>query len=98
MQPFHLDVQAAYRQIPVHPDYRWLLGTRWENGVFFDSTLPWSAPNIFSAVADAAQRVVQMAGVHAVIQYLDDLLLVGALASDECGQHLIQLSHIFEQL
>lgn len=96
-----LDVQAAYRQIPVHPDDRWLLGTRWENGVFLDATLPFglrSAPKIFSAVADATQWVVQTAGVHAVIHYLDDFLLVGAPASDECGQHLIQLSHIFEQL
>ena len=40
------DVKHAYRQIPVLPDDRWLLGMRW-NGNLFGLR---SAPIMFSAV------------------------------------------------
>ena len=51
-----LDLKAAYRSVPVHPDDRFLLGTRWGDSIFVDTALPFglaSAPKIFSAVADA---------------------------------------------
>ena len=51
-----LDLQSAYRVIPVHPDDRELLAVNWKNNVFLDAVLPFglcSAPKIFSAVADA---------------------------------------------
>ena len=51
-----LDLQSAYRIVPVHADDRPLLGVRWGNDVFLDAALPFglrSAPKIFSAIADA---------------------------------------------
>ena len=51
-----LDLQHAYRIVPVHPDDRPLLGMNWQGHTFLDATLPFglrSAPKIFSAVADA---------------------------------------------
>ncbi len=49
------DVKAAYRNVPVHPRDRWLLGMRWEGAMFVDGTLPFglrSAPLIFTALGD----------------------------------------------
>ena len=50
------DIQEAYRMVPVHPEDQHLLGVEWNGAVFIDKFLPFglrSAPNIFSAVADA---------------------------------------------
>ena len=35
------DLKAAYRNVPVHPDDRWLLGMVWEDQLFVDATLPF---------------------------------------------------------
>ena len=54
----NLDIQYAFRIVPVNPDDRHLLGMRWEDQLFIDATLSFglrSAPKIFSAVADALQ-------------------------------------------
>lgn len=51
-----LDLKAAYRSVPVRPEDRLVLGTRWEESILVDTALPFglsSAPKIFSAVADA---------------------------------------------
>ena len=53
-----MDIKQAYRNVPVHPDDRTLLGMSWKKEVFMDTTLPFglrSAPLIFSALADALQ-------------------------------------------
>ena len=50
------DLKAAYRNVPVHPDDRWLFGMLWEDQLYVDTVLPFglrSAPIIFNAVADA---------------------------------------------
>ena len=31
-----LDIQSAYRIIPVHPDDRWPLGMRWKDDTYID--------------------------------------------------------------
>ena len=41
------DVEAAYRNIPVHPSDRFLLGMKWRESYYVDLTLPFglrSAP------------------------------------------------------
>ena len=53
-----MDIQHAYRNIPVAPEDRRLLGMLWQGKVYVDKVLPFglrSAPLIFSAVADALQ-------------------------------------------
>ena len=52
----YASIHYSYRSVPVHPDDRLLLGTRWGDSIFVDTALPFglaSAPKIFSAVADA---------------------------------------------
>ena len=36
-----VDVQNAYRIVPVHPDDRALLGLRWQGTVLLDTALPF---------------------------------------------------------
>jgi hypothetical protein len=50
------DIKAAYRNVPVHLDDRWLLGLVWDDMIYVDAALPLglrSAPKIFTAMADA---------------------------------------------
>ena len=45
-----MDIEGAYRIIPVHPEDRGLLGVKWKRALFFDECLPFglrSAPQIF---------------------------------------------------
>ena len=51
-----VDIESAYRLIPIHPDDRLLLAIKWEGHIYIDAMLPFglcSAPKIFNAVADA---------------------------------------------
>ena len=57
-----LDVQAAYRLVPVHPDDHSLMGFQWRGALYIDGMLPFglcSAPIIFTAVADALEWIYQ---------------------------------------
>ena len=96
-----VDVKSAYRCIPVNPDDRWLMGMMWEGALYVDTTLPFglrSAPKLFSAVADAVEWIVRDQGVHFVIHYLDDFLVMGAPSSDECATALKTLLTVFGRL
>ena len=76
-----MDIESAYRMVPVHPSDRLMLGMQWKGGVFFDTRLPFglrSAPKIFMAVADALQWIFQESGVSWVAHYLDDFVTMGA--------------------
>ena len=96
-----LDIKSAYRNIPVHPDDRWLLGMLWDDSLFVDSCLPFglrSAPKIFSAVADALEWIVRSEGVDFIIHYLDDFFIVGDPASHECASALSTLIDVCNRL
>ena len=82
---------AAYRNVPVHPDDRWLLGIVWEDQLLVDATLPFglqSAPMIFSAVADALAFIIKQKGVGWLDYYLDDFVVLGPPKSDNCSRDL----------
>ena len=72
-----VDIQSAYRLVPVHPSDQLLLGVRWYDACYVDGMLPFglrSAPKIFTAVADALESCLQQQGVSAVDHYLDDFI------------------------
>ena len=82
-----LDLQNAYRMVPVHPDDHPLLGIRWGQEVYIDTALPFglrSAPKIFLAVSDALAWILQSKGVRYQLHYLDDFLLLGPPDTAEC--------------
>ena len=96
-----VDIKQAYRNIPLHPDERGLMGMSWDGGLFIDTALPfglWSAPKIFNAVADAVEWILRHQGIGCVIHYLDDFLLVGRPASEECAEALSTLLRVFSCL
>ena len=69
------DLKAAYRNVPVHPEDRWLLGMVWGDKLYVDSVLPFglrSAPAIFNAVAEGLSFLIRSRGVGWLRRYLDD--------------------------
>lgn len=96
-----VDVRSAYRNIPIHPEDRWMMGMLWEGALYVDTRLPFglrSAPKIFTAVADAVEWILRKEGVNFVIHYLDDFLVIGAPGSQECAAALTTLLRVFARL
>ena len=82
-----MDIKQAYRNIPVAPEDRHLLGLRWEDKIYIDHVLPFglrSAPIIFSVVADALLWIMTRRGTSWAIHYIDDFLTMGRPGSTEC--------------
>ena len=96
-----VDIEAAYRLVPVHPDDRPLLGIRWEGELYCDAMLPfglWSAAKIFNALADALEWIIRSRGVSHVAHYLDDFVVVGAPGSPQCADDLRTLESTCREL
>ena len=96
-----VDIEHAYRNIPVHPDDRHLLGMVWQDQLYIDTTLPFglcSAPKIFSAVADALEWVLLQAGLSWNIHYIDDFLTAGRAGTGECANNLSTIKSTCEWL
>jgi hypothetical protein len=86
-----VDIQEAYRAVPVHPSDQRFLGLSWEGTTFIDKVLPFglrSAPKLFSALTDAMMWMLHDRGVVNAIHYLDDFLLLGPPGSPTCSQAL----------
>ena len=85
------DLKSAYRQVPVQPDDRHLLGMEWRGQLFVDTTLPFglrSAPAIFNAVPEALSHMIRQKGVEELDHYLDDFSIVGPPKSQQCQRDL----------
>ena len=96
-----VDIEAAYRQVPVHPQDQPLQALRWENQVYVDPRLPFglrSAPKIFNAVADALQWILHRAGIPYVQHYLDDFIIVALPDSPQCQECLDILDRVCQML
>ena len=84
-----MDIQSAFRLLPVHPADRHLLGMSWRDQIYIDHCIPFglrSAPKLFNILADLLAWIAQHAGVSYLIHYLDDYLTMGPPASTVC-QH-----------
>ena len=96
-----IDLQNAYRIVPVHPDDIGLLGVQWQGQVLVDTALPFglrSAPKIFTALADGLMWAMQKENVPHVIHYLDDFLFAGAPESPQCALSLRKALDVCAQL
>ena len=70
-----LDVSSTYRRVPVHPHDQHLLGIKWQGVVYCDKALPfglWSAPKLFTAVADGLAWATLSRGIPVLLHYLDN--------------------------
>lgn len=86
------DVEAAYRNIAVHPSDRYLLGLRWRNQYYVDLALPFglrSAPYVFNSVAEMVEWILlNTLNVSDLMHYLDDFITAGPPGSDRCANNL----------
>ncbi|XP_020898616.1 uncharacterized protein LOC110237372 [Exaiptasia diaphana] len=86
------DIESAYRNVPVHPSDRHLLGMRWRSKYFVDLVLPFglrSAPFIFNSIANAVEWILRSNyGIDDILHYLDDFVLAGPPNSNSCANKL----------
>ena len=96
------DVKAAYRNIPVHPSDRFLLGMKWRESYYVDLTLPFglrSAPYIFNSVADMVEWIlVHSYEVSDLLHYLDDFITADPPASTQYARNLSTALAVCDQL
>ena len=96
-----LDLEEAYRAVPVHPSDQRLLAIRWDGVTYLDRALPFglrSAPKLFSALTDAMMWFLYERGARAALHYLDDFLLLGPPESTVCAQSLTMTLALCEEL
>ena len=96
-----VDIKHAYRNVPVHPDDRHMLGMRWNGRTFVDKMLPFglrSAPKVFTALADALEWILRSQGVEWCIHYIDDFLTACPPESDKCQVFLAIIKATCEYL
>ena len=96
-----VDVESAYRLIPVHPSDRPLQAMEWEGAVYVDPMLPFglrSAPKIFNAVADGLEWYLRSSGIRHIAHYLDDFIVIGQPRSSECADALATLDGVCSRL
>ena len=89
-----IDLQNAYRVVPVHPIDQPLLGLKWNGTIYRDTVLPFglrSAPKIFTAVAEALAWAMVSIGVSSFLHYLDNFLFMGP-ATDSTTDTSLQLA------
>ena len=96
-----VDVAHAYRNIPVHPSDRRLLGMHWGGSLYIDTALPFglrSAPKIFCAVSDALEWILAHRGISSCLHYVDDFLTMGASGTEECQENLRLITATYSEL
>ena len=97
-----MDIKQAYRNVPVHPEDRLLLGMLWEGKVYVDTALPFglrSAPLIFTVLATALIWIMKQKGVTNAISYvIDDFLTAGAPDSPECQKNADMMRETCEEV
>ena len=96
-----IDIESAYRLIPVHPQDRPLQAVEWDGMIYVDPILPFglrSAPKIFNAVADALEWCIRKRGVLHIFHYLDDFIVIGPPNSSVCAEALATLDQTCSQL
>ena len=96
------DVESAYRNVPIHPDDRYLLGMSWRNQYFIDLTLPFglrSAPYVFNTVATAVEWILHNNYyIRFILHYLDDFLTMAPPNSRECYDNVMRARALFNRL
>jgi len=96
------DIETAYRNIPVHPADRHLLGMRWRSKFYIDLVLPFglrSAPSIFNSVAEAAEWILKSNySIEDILHYLDDFVIAGPANSPICANHLSIATSVIKDL
>ena len=96
-----VDVQAAYRAIPIRPADWPLLGMHWLGQYFFHRTLPFglrSSCHLWEQYATAAEWIIINAfGVRNLLHYLDDSFIANA-TEEGCAADLAAVKRAMQDL
>lgn len=96
------DVEAAYRNVPIHPSHRVPLGMKWRDQFYVDLVLPFglcSAPFIFNSIADMVEWIlVNSYQIPHLLHYLDDFITAGPPRSLQCAQNLATAMEVCQRL
>ena len=97
-----VDIQHAFRLLPVHPSNWPLLGYIREGMYFNDTVLPFglrSSPGIFNQFADLVCWIMHFVfALQQLVHYSDDFLLVSCTDPELANKDLAQLCAAFEEL
>jgi hypothetical protein len=84
-----IDIEAAYKLVPVHPDDWFLLGFTWEGKYYYERVLPFglrSSSRLWDLYAAALRHFIavdlDVAFDRVVIHYVDDFLFVVQLEAE----------------
>ena len=95
-----VDVEAAFRCVPIKPEQWNLTGFEWEGVFYYDKVLSMggrSSPYIFNAIAEAAEYICKVNhGVSTLIHLLDDFLAVDNPGKE--SKALDQILEVFKKL
>lgn len=101
-----VDLQAAYRSVPIHPDCYKAAGLAWTfegndtETILFDTRLPFGSkcgPSHFSRISQAITRMMKRKGYEGILCYIDDFFLAFE-SYDACNEALLCLIHLIRSL
>ena len=75
-----IDIQSAFRLLPVHPADRHLLLMKWNGNICIDMCMPFglrSAPKLFNVLVDLLKWIARAQSIYHLLHYLDDFMMVG---------------------
>ena len=96
-----VDLKAAFRMVPIHPDDWDLLGMQWQGNFYMDTCLPFglrSAPFLFNQFAEALHWILHTNHHVDAVHYLDDFLIVGSPGADQCASSVQETLRVCERL
>jgi len=105
-----VDIESAWRWVPVFPPHRQLQRFRWMFGehdpsryeYFVDNRLCFGiscAPTIFNRLLNVIVRMMARRGFLAIVNYLDDFLIIGNTCTHaECQHGLTTLINLLHSL
>lgn len=93
-----VDIEEAYRIIPIHPESFHLLGFTWRNKWYFDRFLPFGLSyscQLFERFSNAIQWILkERYGVPAMTHILDDYMFYGPPRDDTCMVSVNTFMHV----
>ena len=99
---FKIDIQHAFRLLPVKQSQWSLLGMQWLGPFYINTRLPFglqSAPSIFNKFADLVCWIIQnITNNPNFTHYSDNYFIVKSQDLQETGKELINVKHILEHL
>ncbi|KAF7288455.1 Reverse transcriptase domain-containing protein [Mycena indigotica] len=70
-----LDVDAAFRRVPIHPSQQWFFVVSWRDLCYIDHCAPFgpsSSPGIFGQIADAMPALLTSNHISPLKKWVDD--------------------------